>query len=300
MRKHLALLALAATACQQQPPATQAATAAPIAAAVPFPAKAQAAVPPAQVVVADSLTPEMRAMLRQVNLANLYLAPDESTASGVQTTLDGFVGQDPQRLSLALLRVTRDSLKPQVFHLVGKTRFQNHIADFTGELRISRITDFYDQETLLTQNDDSFVQDTTSNGFPKGQILNARAYSATANFRFISSGSALPFLLTGRAMLDFWLNNSGKTGLLYAPCEGCIDNKAPAKGSGLLLRGTWLTANSKPFVVSRDAFFIAPAIIQDFGIGDRGAEVNPKYAKLGWSNYWENDEWWADSPTPSL
>ena len=52
--------------------------------------------------------------------------------------------------------------------------------------------------------------------------------------------------------------------------------------------------------MSSDIFLLSPSLIKDFGIGDRGAQVNPKYAKLGWNELWENDEWWADSPKPKL
>ena len=45
---------------------------------------------------------------------------------------------------------------------------------------------------------------------------------------------------------------------------------------------------------------VVPEALAKLGIGDRSEEVNPNLAELGWNEAWENDEWWADSPKPSL
>ena len=60
------------------------------------------------------------------------------------------------------------------------------------------------------------------------------------------------------------------------------------------------TRQVKTFVVPDNVFAAAPEVCKDFGIGDRSREINPKYAKPGWSELWENEEWWADSPKPKL
>jgi hypothetical protein len=300
MKKLFLLLALFSAACQPQAAQTTATAAVPPAAtATTQPGAATKAVRP-PVVEADSLTPEMRARLRQVDLSNLFRAPEPSQRGAAQTVLDGFFGSNPQRLSLAFLKVVRDSLQPNLFHVVGKSRYKEQTTAFTGTIRITNIADYYDQGQLLTQGEESFIQDTTANG--NGDILNAKAYSAAASFNF---AGALPaaYALSGRALLDFWMTDEGKIGGLYSPCEGCVDTKAPSKGSVLLLRGQWLDDSTKPersFLVCRDVFFIANSLMDNFGIGDRGAQVNPKYNKFGWGTYWENDEWWADSPQPRL
>jgi hypothetical protein len=299
MKKHLALLmlALAGAACQPQVTQTTPATTAPEApVSTTQPTSSAKTALLIQPSLADSLTPEMRATLRRVDLAPLFLAP-EPGQSGV---LDGFFGKNPQRLSLAILQATRDSRKPGLFHIAGKTRYQKQVADFTGDLQITSVADYYDQGRLLTQDESTFIQDTTAAG--NGDILNARAYSASAAFKF-SSKLPAAYTLNGRAALDFWATDKGKVGRLYSPCEGCVDDKSPSKGSVLLMRGKWLENNAKHeqnFLVCRDVFFVSNSLIADFGIGDRGAQVNPKYVKQGWSDYWENDEWWAASPKPSL
>lgn len=294
MKRLFALLTLACASAACQPQAAQITTATispKETVAIAQPASPVSATQPNPATLADSLTPEMRTTLQRVDLGSLW------KEAGV---LDGFFGRDPQRLSLVILQAARDSLKPGLFHVTGKTRYRKQVANFSGNLQITSVADYYDQGRLLTQSDDTFVQDTSAAG--NGAILNARAYSASAAFTFSSKPPA-SYALTGRAALDFWVTDKGKIGILSAPCEGCTDEKVPSKGSALLLCGKWLHASTKrqqSFVVCRDVFFISNDLIANFGIGDRGAQVNPKYAKLGWTDYWENDEWWADSPKPSL
>ncbi|MCI1189181.1 hypothetical protein MON38_17290 [Hymenobacter sp. DH14] len=288
------LLTLLTAACQQQKPTGQTASAslAPPDAGL----SAAASKPVAQAVApADSLTVEMRATLRQVDLSKLLLAPQP----GFSMALDGFFGTNPQRLSLAILQASRDSLRPELVHIRGKARWQKQVTSFTGDICFTRLSDYFDQGLLLSQGEESFVQDTVGEA---GNIINARAYSASATFRLLSEAPA-SYVLVGETLLDFWLTDKGITGLIHSPAEGAILEKAPTKGSGLLLSGRWQNAADKvgrPFLVSSDVFLLSPGLIKDFGIGDRGAQVNPKYAKLGWNNYWENDEWWVDSPKPKL
>jgi hypothetical protein len=234
-------------------------------------------------------------MLRQVDLSPLLLAP----LPGFTAALDGFFGTNPQRLSLAILQASRDSLHPEIIHVIGKVRNQKQVTDFAGEIRWNSLADYYDQSLLLSQGEDGFIQDTTSEA---GNITNARAYAAAATFRFVGRAPAA-YTLTGQIALDFWLMDNGKIGAMHTPGEGIVLEKATTKGSGFVLSGNWNEAKAstnRPFVVSRDVFLLSPGLIKDFGIGDRGAQVNPKYAKMGWSTYWENDEWWASSPKPKL
>lgn len=302
MKNILTLLTLAVvdTACQHQAPTTVAARKVPVAVATAAPAVAKAVALPTLAAVADSLTPEMRATLRQVDLSSLLLAPQPGKAGDYQSVLDGFFGKNPQRLSMAILKATRDSLQPSVYHIIGKTRYKKQITSFEGTIQLAKLANYYDQDILLVQQEDTFIQDTITG---KGNIVNAKAYSATASFNFTNSSSPTTCSLVGQVLLDFWITNSGKTGMIYPAFAGLILDKAPTKGSGLLLKGSWqdvATNSRKPFLVSRDIFLLSPDIIQDFGMGDRGSQVNPKYAKFGWNTYWENDEWWADSPKVAL
>lgn len=294
----LLTLAVAGTACQHQAPPTQVAVATSTAALTTTTLVKTIAVPAP--IVADSLTPRTRATLRRVDLSSLLLAPQPGKTGEYQSALDGFFGKNPQRLSLAIVKATRDSLQPSIYHIIGKTRYEKQIANFEGSIQLTKLADYYDQGILLVQQEATFLQDTITG---KGNIVNAKAYSATASFNFTNSSLPNSYLLAGQALLDFWVTDGGKTGIIYPAFAGLILDKTPTKGSGLLLKGTWRNGTTNlqnPFLVSRNIFLLSPDIIQEFGIGDRGSEVNPKYAKLGWNTYWENDEWWADSPKPAL
>ena len=34
-------------------------------------------------------------------------------------------------------------------------------------------------------------------------------------------------------------------------------------------------------------------ILKDFSYGEREIEINPKYRKLGWADFWQSEEWWV-------
>jgi hypothetical protein len=291
------MLALAVASCQHRTPPTQTVAVEPPPTTA-APAREEVNARRKQVAVADSLTPEMRNALRQVDVSKLFLAPESLQNAGYKSALDGFFGQNPQRLSLAILRVTRDSLQPELLHVAGKARYKKQVTAFAGDMRFMHLADYYDQGLLLTQGEDGFIQDTTSEA---GNITNAKAYAGSATFRFTSQ-APVAYVLTGQALLDFWIMNNGTVGVMHTPAEGIVLKEAATKGSGLVLKGNWQDASgaARSFLVSSDIFLLSPGLIADFGVGDRGTGVNPKYAKLGWNTFWENDEWWADTPTPKL
>ena len=102
----------------------------------------------------------------------------------------------------------------------------------------------------------------------------------------------------GEAILNFHVTSTGRLAYVTAPF---MNKEAPANGSAMLLHGSRRNATTrqiKTFVVSDDVFAAAPEVYKDFGIGDRGGEINPKYAKLGWNELWKNDEWWHDAALP--
>lgn len=233
---------------------------------------------------ADTLTPEMLTLLRQVDLAPLWAA-DTAYADGYVPMI-GFLGTDHYSISMVFDHVQRDAREPQLFHVRGRDRFRKVITPFVGTLRIQHIADF-DSCYIHKYGGDSI-----------------HAYTASAVFALHQDkqrGGAGVF--SGAAFLDFFVTNDGYCGLPEKPIEGIIVNGTPTKGSNRLFRGIWTnsrTGQTKPLLVANDLFIISPEIYADFGVGDRGTQINPKYAKQGWFDYWENDEWWADSPKPKL
>jgi hypothetical protein len=283
---YLLALGLLGASCQQRtPPAATTAAAAPANSAAQAGPVAKSTTPALPV----TLSPEVLAMLRQVDLAPLLLYdfyPDTEIRP-----MEGFYGPDHYRLSLVLTRVQRDSLQPNVFHVQGKTRYKKAVEEVTGDITVAQFGDYYDQEILASRAVDSL-----------GNAPAARAYSALLNVT-LSSQQQHTRRLQGVGALDFYIDELGKMEKVSSPDGVSASPNAPGKGAGLLLRGEWLNGpagTNRSFVLSRNIFISADGLFKDFGVGDRGGEINPKYAKLGWDKYWENDEWWADAQKPAL
>lgn len=277
----IGLLGVGAMACQPQAttPVQSVAVATP--AAVPTPI----VVPPkAAQAEADTLTADMRALLRTYNLAPLWSGRNpEGLPQDSITVLDGFLGPDHYRISVVFTQVRHDSANPALFHVNGKSHYKRLITPFTGVFRVRQLADL-DRHFLDVAPEDSLAQ----------------GYTATADFmlsEIATAPAAGKFVGTG--VLDFYITPRGA--LNYA--QNMLGEEAPARGQGLLFKGSWTGQPGHPtkkLLLARSVFSIAPDVYKDFSIGDRSGEINPKYAKLGWNTYWENDEWWADSPRPSL
>jgi hypothetical protein len=103
-------------------------------------------------------------------------------------------------------------------------------------------------------------------------------------------------------MLDFFLTARGKVELAVSEPFSDV-SKNPSKGSGLLFQGVWLdnkTGKSKAASWSSNFLMIVPEALEKIGLGSRADTIYPELAKFGWNDWYENDEWWAKSPKPSL
>jgi len=268
---------MAVGACNQSaPPAAVTVANAPTAVAKPASAKA---LPP--IAKADTLTPEMLQLLRQYDFAPLWSGQRLDDFSPV---MDGFFGQDYRRIAFVFTAITRDSVQPQLFHVRGKNKFQKEITPFSGEITVSSLSDlpdhaFLDMDSAATQ-----------------------AYTATARFSFCEErANAHAGEFVGLGYLDFFFDGEGE--LRIAQTAVKPDATAPARGAGVVFRGQWKayrSALSRPLVLSNNAFMVAPELLPQFGIGERGGQINPKYAKLGWNEVMENDEWWDKPTKPTL
>jgi hypothetical protein len=249
----------------------------------PAPSQAVASVRK-QIAPADTLTPEMLTLLQNFDLAPLWAA--DTAYSDGYPAMSGFFGQDHRSISLVFDEVKRDANRPQLFQVSGRDRFHKVITPFEGTIQIQRIADF----------DSCYVQAPDEDS--------ARVYTASAVFTFRQVKSRQDAgSFSGEAYLDFYITNKGYYRTPEVVMGGIVDKHTPTRGSGRLFRGIWTgyaTKQTKPFLAANDLFVISPEIYADFGVGDRGTQINPKYAKLGWSDYWENSEWWADSPKPKL
>ena len=286
----LVALALAGAGCQQQAPPTRAGVEKKIEATASV---ARASVPEQPLLTlftaADTLTAPMRALLRQYDLSPLWQSDVEYRRE--RPTLDGFFGPDHYRFSLVFSQVQRDEQRPDTYHVRGKCRYRKNIRPFTGVLTIRQLKDL-PRGAFFLGGAGSDLPDTAA----------AQTYTALAQVQLTEENRENSGIFEGEAALDFYVVPA-PVKIAYVTGNGGIELDMPARGAGLLLRGSrrnQTTRQVKKFVVSSDVFAAAPDVYKDFGIGDRGGEINPKYAKLGWTELWENDEWWADSPTAQL
>ena len=271
----LPLLAVAATACQ--PSAPPAATA-PVAVAPNQPAAPP--VSPAAATAADLLSPTTRAMLRQYNLAPLWANRDEGKPA--RSAMEGFFGTLPYRISFYFSSVERDPAQPNVFHVVGLDRYKKVITPFTGTITVRNITPFTD--SMEVDAPDSTARAFTAVG--RFVLREDPATKGAGNY-------------SGEALLDFYHDAHG-----HLDQASYLDGENnPTKGCGLLFRGHQVsnkTGQRQPVAFANFFGVVVPQALEKLGLGDRGDQVNPHMARLGWNEAWENEEWWAKSPAPSL
>lgn len=286
MKKLILLLAVALTgaACQHQTPAAAAAN--PAATSPPHPLDQPL---PLLFAAADTLDAPMRALVRQHNLAPLWQGDaDERKENPV---LEGFFGPDHYRFAFVFNEVRRDARQPELFHVRGKCRYRKNIRPFTGTLTL---------RTIVALPDTNFQQMREADlGIAAGSV---KTYTAKARLQLREEKQENSGLFEGEALLDFSVTTDHHLGYVTS-VSGGLETINPTRGSGVLLRGkrrNVSTGEVKSFVVAASALSASPDIYQDFVIGDRGDEINPRYAKLGWNNLWANEEWWHDSAKPSL
>ncbi|GAB3572819.1 hypothetical protein GCM10027345_04650 [Hymenobacter daeguensis] len=123
-------------------------------------------------------------------------------------------------------------------------------------------------------------------------------YIATGPFHFQQFNAKKHLLarLDGIVALDFGVGHNEC--YLFAE-EGAIRPRTRQ----FAFEGKWTDVHSskKQRVLWANEFApVANAVLSDFDIGGRMATVNPKYRKYGWTDYFQNDEWWATSPKPKL
>lgn len=291
MNQLFRLLALASAsaglfaACQSQPDVVTNATAAAAASAVPTAATAVGTTPAsASRPACETAAADVAAFLAANNLAPLWQADFERQEAGARPLiLDGFYGADHRHIAVILERVEQDARQSGLFRVHGRTRYKKNITPFDGTLTLTGL------KALKAPLD-----------LDPAEEASARAYTATARFVLredpATNGAGT---YQGTALMDFYRLASGKLGLV----QEMPNSDLPTGGGGLLFRGQWTsnrTARRQEVAFAAYAQAVVPDAMQDLYIGERGETLNPKYARLDWSEAWENDEWWANSPKPSL
>ena len=290
----LSALAVAGTACQQSPPKTAVAATSqmPTADAAQYQAPASKQALPALFAAADTLTEPMRALLQAHDLASLWQNTDTIYRS--KPVYEGFFGPDHYHFAMAFTQVRRDPANPAVYHVLGKSRYRKNIRPFSGTLTVRKLVDL---------SYPGFLQAMATNESSATDSLNGRTYTAYAQLQLQEERKENSGIFEGELLLDFYVVPAKKPGYVTVFDHEGIEERLPTRGCGLLLRGNRLnvsTGQVKSFTVAPWVSAVAPDVFKDFMLDERMGEINPKYAKLGWTEFWTNDEWWADSPEPKL
>ena len=222
-----------------------------------------------------SLSPELRAELQARDLAPLLQTVNGSTGYAQ----NGFFGPDHYRIELAFAEVRRDPAHPTHYFLRGKDRYKGRITPFAGTFVMSR---FDEQPADTSQHEALRLQ---------RQVIG----SAEGHFELREETTRLHAgLFQGQLNIDFVASRNGS---LFLDTES---EKLPSKGGNITYAGTWTDNNThrmQPVVWVDDivAYGNANKVLADFAFVERHPYFNPKYARLGWNNYWSNEEWWADA-----
>ncbi|GAA4050333.1 hypothetical protein GCM10022409_41400 [Hymenobacter glaciei] len=274
-------------ACQPQahPQAAQEAASRPALvvgrAAATTPAKATASV--SEVAPLETLPPALQALVRKHDLTPLL----QTVKGDEDHSQNGFFGPEHRRIDFVFTHVQRDITNPNVYHLQGQDRYKGVVTPFEGTFTVSH-----------------FGQ---APRFSAERLARYRKYSAAQKdpplVNLTEGGFALYEDSTRRGAGVF----RGKVSIAWR-----VDNERglefdyqtevmSSEGGGLKYEGTWTnskTHRSYPVVWVEDIYFYNSRqnVLADFNVGERSPEVNPKYARLGWNKYWENEEWWAKTP----
>jgi hypothetical protein len=288
-----ASLATASVACQPQAAQTTAAPKVAIATTQPASPLKAAQPLPTLFAVADTLTSSMRKLLQNSDLSRLWQNIDHYQ-EGSQGVFEGFFGPDHYHFAMVFTQVTRDATDPTVYHVVGKSRYRKNIRPFAGTLTVRQVADLAYP---------GFLQSLARQEEKAADSLAGRTYTARARLQLQEEQRENSGLFEGEVLLDFYAVPAQKPGFVYVFDHEGTDEGLPTRGAGLLLRGNRRnvsTGQVKAFIVGPDVVAVAPYVFKDFMLDERMGEINPKYVKLGWDEYWNHDEWWADSPKPRL
>jgi hypothetical protein len=230
-------------------------------------------------------TPDMAKFLAANNLAPLWQSDFGKHEDGGEswTTLDGFYGAEHRHISFIFERVVQDARQPNVFRVQGRSRYKKTITPFDGTITLANM------KRLPVYLDLDSVEE-----------AHARAYTASGPFVLREDPAAAGAgTFQGTVYIDFYQLASGQLHIV----QGNADKSIPAGGAGLVFRGQWQsqrTGRQNAVAFSTYPQAVLPDAMADFYLGDRQESINPKYARLDWAEAWENEEWWAKSPKPSL
>jgi len=230
----------------------------------------EAATLPAPVAPAGTTTP---------NLAPLLL-----TGSEGQPVHNGFFDRSRQRLEMVFSSVRRDAKNPNLYHVLGKDRRFRKVESFAGTIVFApvQLGAALKQPVAQEERQANGLTELVAPGLATGTF----ELRETPRPNDPDAGT-----FRGKIVIDFLTRPDKSVVLNYN------STSALTRNAGFLLEGTWTSAKTGgtwPILVLNGTHIINSRLMPNFEIGDRGGEINPRYARVGWDTYWENTEWWAE------
>ncbi|GAB3658207.1 hypothetical protein GCM10027594_29690 [Hymenobacter agri] len=229
--------------------------------------------------------------------ASHNLAPLLQTVKGGQYdyALNGFLGSDRYRTEVVITAAHQNRHNPRAYTLRGLTRTKRLIRPIQGEI----VFDSLSIEPMLTAQDKQDISNWTMVSVVRlDNDKTIRRYAVMGRVRLSEEQSVTqPAVFRGRVIMELELTKKGRLNVDAPFLHG------PSQGAGQQYAGTWTTTQTGktiPAVWVSNIVGYGQFIYSDFVVGERDVAINPKYAKQGWNELWENDEWWAKSPKPRL
>lgn len=207
------------------------------------------------------------ALLARANLGRLW---QHKASSGTEDVFNGCFGYDGRRLEFVFLSVQPDAHSPGRYLVAGKFRCYGDVTPFRGSVEVQQ------------------VQRLSAEG--AGEEGGPPVYCATGSFALqATSRHGLGGRFDGRLALDFRVGSSGRAALAEYTANPLTRN------GGLLFDGEWRDgpAGDPVPAVWKQGMAVTRQVLTRFEMGERDAYVNPRYARVGWRDFWQNDEWWV-------
>jgi hypothetical protein len=213
------------------------------------------------------------ALLARTNFGRLW---QHQAQSGTEDVLNGCFGYDGRRLEFVFLSVRPDAKSPGRYLVAGKFRCYGDITPFRGSIELQQVQRLPAEMKVTT---------------PDYEQSTAPTYCATGGFALQATNRhGLGGQFAGRLALDFQLTPGRRAVLMENTANPATRN------GGLLFEGSWADgpgSETTP-VVWKQGIAVTHEVLTRFQIGERDSHINPKYARVGWNNFWKNDEWWVE------
>ncbi|GAB3572813.1 hypothetical protein [Hymenobacter daeguensis] len=213
------------------------------------------------------------ALLARAGLGRLW---QHQAQSGSEDVLNGCFGYDGRRIEFVFTTVQPDAQSLGRYLVAGQFRCYGDVTPFRGSVEVQQV------QLLPTE----------LAAYAGYEQTKTPAYCATGSFALRATSShGLGGQFTGRVALDFKLNAGNRAELLTY-----TSNPATRNG-GLLFDGVWredAAAETTVPAIWKQGIAVTRQILTRFEIGERDSHINPRYARVGWNSFWQNDEWWAE------